>query len=162
MNGREPFPDLVMRPVDTNDLAAIIDAFRRLSPGSFYHRFFTITPDPTTLVTSHVARVGDRDHRALVVLDGDRVVATAQWDRARLNPEEAEIAVTVDDAWQHRGLGRVLTRALASDAHGHGIATLSASVLAENHPARALALRNGPTTVSTDGPWARYTFKLAS
>ena len=67
--------------------------------------------------------IDHRDHEALVVLDGDEVVGIAQWDRAGCCPDQAEIAITIAERWQHRGLGRVLIRALAGDAYRHGIDT---------------------------------------
>nr|WP_320669380.1 GNAT family N-acetyltransferase [Patulibacter sp. DM4] len=52
----------------------------------------------------------------------------------RLEPggDEAEIAVTVLDDWQGQGLGRLLLEAVADRAREEGIATLTASVLAQN------------------------------
>ena len=54
---------------------------------------------------------GRRD--ALVALDGDEIVAVARYDGTRRTANTAEIAVTVEDAWQHQGVGRRLTRRLA-------------------------------------------------
>jgi len=72
---------------------------------------------------------------ARYVLDGDRT---------------AEIALTVCDAWQGRGVGRLVLAALAAHAGAAGIATLRASVLAGNRPALALmrGLAARPVAVS--------------
>ena len=162
MNGRQPFSDLVMRTVTPNDADAIVAAHRRLSPQSLYRRFFTMTPDPSPLVRRHLALVDHRDHEALVVLDGTQVVAVAQWDRLQGSPGEAEVAIVVDDAWQHRGLGSALMRALVGDAHRHGVDTISASVLSDNRAGFRLANHNGPAAVEIDGPEATFRFDLAS
>jgi GNAT superfamily N-acetyltransferase len=162
VNGREPFPDLVMRPVDGADLDDIVSALRRLSPRSLYQRFFTAPPDPTRMVTTHLALVDHRDHEAFVVLDGPTVVAMAQWDRSSADPNEAEVAVLVAEEWQHRGLGRALVRATAGDAYRHGVQTLVATVLTENRDGRTLARRQQPTSVELDGPQTNYRFDLAS
>jgi acetyltransferase len=162
MNGRQPFPDLTLRVVDNSDLDAVIEAYRGLSPASIYRRFFTLTPDPAGLVARQFDMIDHRDHEALVVLDRDEVVGIAHWDRAGCCPDEAEIAITIADRWQHRGLGRVLIRALAGDAHRHGIDTLTATVLAENRAALGLAAKSRPSEVRLDGPEAHLIFKAAS
>lgn len=162
MNGRQPFPDLVLRVVDASDLDAVIAAYRGLSRQSMYRRFFTLTPDPAPLVERQFSMIDHRDHEALVVLEDSEIVGIAQWDRAGCCPDQAEIAVTIADRWQRRGLGRVLIRALAGDAYRHGIDTLTATVLAENRPALGLAVKNQPSAVHLDGPEAHLVFKTAS
>ena len=162
MNGREPFPGLVLRPVETGDLEAIARTYRGLSRESLYQRFFTLMPDPTSLVAHHLALVDHEDHEAFLVLDGDDVVGVAQWDRRRDHPDQAEVAVTVADAWQGHGLGRALVRVLAGDAHRHGITALTADVLTENRAAAGLAHSQQPATMGVDGPETRYVFPLAS
>jgi GNAT superfamily N-acetyltransferase len=162
VNGREPFADLVMRPVEERDVEAIVAMFRRLSPQSLYFRFMTLMPDPTRFVVDHVARVDGYDHGALVVLDGADAVAVAQWDRTRGHPDDAEMAITIDDPWQHRGLGRALARVVAGEAHRHGVVTLTAHVLSENQAARGLALRQGPSRSALDGTETSFTYQLAS
>jgi GNAT superfamily N-acetyltransferase len=162
MNGRQPFPELTLRVVDSSDLDAVIEAYRGLSPQSIYRRFFTLTPDPAPLVAHHFDMIDHRDHEALVVLDGDEVVGIAHWDRAGCCPDQAEIAITIADRWQRRGLGRVLIRALAGNAHRHGIDTLTATVLAENRAALGLAATGRPNEMRLDGPEAHLVFKTAS
>lgn len=160
MNGREPFSDLTLRVVDADDIDAVVAAFKTLSPQTIYRRFFSMTPDPTPLVVRHLSLVDHRDHEALVVLDGDEVVGIGQWDRLD-GSDAAEIAITIVDPWQRRGLGRVLVRALAGDAHRHGIDTLTATVLSDNRPALGLAAMHRPA-VAVDGPEAHLTFRTAS
>jgi len=162
MNGRQPFPDLTLRVVDKSDLEAVVETYRGLSPQSIYRRFFTLTPDPAPLVAHQFEMIDHRDHEALVVLEGDEVVGIAHWDRAGCCPDQAEIAITIADRWQHRGLGRVLIRALAGNAYRHGIETLTATVLAENRGALRLAALGQPTEVHLDGPEAHLVFKTAS
>jgi GNAT superfamily N-acetyltransferase len=162
MNGREPFPGLALRTVEAGDLEAIARTYRGLSPESLYQRFFTLMPDPTPLVAHHLALVDHEDHEAFLVLDGDDVVGVAQWDRRRDRPDQAEVAMTVADAWQRHGLGRALVRVLAGDAHRHGITALTADVLTENRAAAGLAHSQRPATTGVDGPETRYLFPLAS
>ena len=162
MNSREPYPDLQVRTYEPRDSEAVIEAFRHLSPESLYRRFFTLMPDPSRLVEPLLARVDHRDHEVLVVFDGDEVVAMAQWDRQPAHPDEAEVAVTVTDAWQHRGVGRALVRMLAGDARRHGVVSLSANMLSENRPALDLAAGSHPANAVIDGSETSFTFSLAS
>jgi len=163
MNGRDPFPNLEVRPVDPDDGERVQRLFQRLSPESIYRRFFTLFPSPPTRVVRQLTVVDHADHEALAVLDGDEIVAIASWDRPAHATDEAEIAILVEDAWQHRGLGRALIRMLTARAARRGIAVLQATVLADNHPARNMATTVGhPDSVVMDGPETFYTFSLAS
>jgi L-amino acid N-acyltransferase YncA len=161
VNGREPFSELELRPVRAEDCEAVVAMFHGLSPHSLYMRFLTLMPDPTPLVVRHLSLVDARDHGAMVVLDGDEVVAISHWDRSGAGGS-AEIATTVADEWQHRGLGRALARAVAGDALRHGVDILTARVLAENRAAQGLALDQQPAATEFDGTETNFTFELAS
>ena len=65
---------------------------------------------PELQTVSGAGRVRTRavEHFGLAVSPGDEIVAVARYD-TRPGTDQAEIAVTVEDAWQHRGLGRRLT-----------------------------------------------------
>ena len=73
------------------------------------------------------------DRMALVAELGDEMVAVARYDR---NPggdgTEAEVAFTVDDAQQGRGLGTILLEHLAVIARAHGITRFVADTLPQN------------------------------
>ncbi len=149
--------------MEPDDADRVRRLFQRLSPESIYRRFFTLFPAPPASVLRRLTTVDHGDHEALAVLDGDEIVAIASWDRPAHAAAEAEIAVLVEDAWQHKGLGRALVRMLTGDAARHGITVLNATVLADNHPARRLAATVAhPDSVVLDGPETFYTFSLAS
>lgn len=163
MNGRMPFPELTVRPVQAADEDRVRRLFERLSPESIYRRFFTLFPSPPPAVVHHLTALDHSDHEALAMLDGDEIVALASWDRLAHGGAEAEIAVLVEDAWQHRGLGRALVRMLTGEAARRGITVLNATVLADNHPARHLAATVArPDSVVLEGPETFYRFSLAS
>ncbi|HEY8216515.1 MAG TPA: GNAT family N-acetyltransferase [Acidimicrobiia bacterium] len=162
MNGREPFAELEMRPVDSRDVDAVVASFQRMSDRSLYYRFLTGTTDPAPLVRAHLQLVDGLDHGALAVFDADEIVAVAHWDRDRAHPEQAEISISVADEWQHHGLGRALVRATAGDARRHGVDVLMARVLAENGAARVLAAHQDPVETEFDGAETEFRFELAS
>jgi predicted N-acetyltransferase YhbS len=163
MNGRDPLPELVVRPVQPDDADRVRRLFGRLSQQSVYRRFFTSFPTPPAKVVQHLTSVDHADHEALAALDGDEIVALVSWDRPAHAADEAELAVLVEDAWQHKGLGGALVRMLSAEAARRGIAVINATVLADNHPARHLAATVAkPDRVILDGPETFYTFSLAS
>jgi GNAT superfamily N-acetyltransferase len=149
--------------VEPEDGERVRRLFERLSPQTVYRRFFTLFPTPPLDVLRHLTIVDHLDHESLAVLDGDEIVALASWDRPAHDAAEAELAVLVEDAWQHRGLGRALMRMLTAEAARHGITVLNATVLSDNQPARGLAVSLArPERVHMDGPETSYTFRVAS
>src|SRR3954469_25120364 len=116
MNGRAPFPQLEVRPAGPEDAERVRRFFDRLSPDSVYRRFFTLFPKPPPQLVRYMAAAETEDHEALAGLEDDEIVAVASCDRREHCGEEAELAILVEDAWQHRGLGRALVRMLTADA----------------------------------------------
>jgi GNAT superfamily N-acetyltransferase len=141
---------LTIRPIRPTDVERLERMSRRLSPETIYLRFFSPMP---RVPSAHLRREADVDHdrrEALVAADGDEIVAVASYDAgsttAPADACEAEIAVTVEDAWQHRGLGLLLARRLAVLARGRGCDAFVATVLPGNRAALDLVRRLGPRT----------------
>ena len=125
---------LEVRPIGIGDVERLGRLFDRLSPTSVYHRFFSPVRKPPRSALVWLTSVDHDQREALVALDGDEIVAVARYD-GRPGSAEAEVAVTVEDAWQHRGVGRRLARRLANRALDHGYDHFVASVLPDNHAA---------------------------
>jgi len=135
--------DLTVREIRLDDVDRLQRMFTRLSADTVYHRFFSPIVEPRRSALVWLTAV-DHDRRdALVALDGDEIVAVARYD-ALPEAGTAEVAVTVEDAWQHRGIGRRLTARLALRAVDHGIESFTASVMAENRPALGLLRKLSP------------------
>ena len=85
------------------------------------------------------------DHFVWVLTDGagGPVVADARFVRAEHDPTTAEVAFTVGDAYQGRGLGTFLLEALAVAAAYDGVQRFTARVLMDNLPMRAILDRYG-------------------
>jgi GNAT superfamily N-acetyltransferase len=162
VNGREPFAGIRVRPIEPEDAVRLERLFYRLSPETIYRRFFTLLPAPRPGMLQHLATVDHDDREALVALEGDEIIAVARWDRSAHHSADAEMAVTVEDAWQHRGLGRALTRMLAAEATRHGVTELTAVVLTDSRPALGLASGQRPDTVQMDGPETHFHFPLSA
>ncbi len=129
---------LQLRPLEPNDGELLVRLFFRLSPETVYRRFLSPIPDPYRPEMRRLLEVDHRQREALAALADGEVVAVARYARDAANPEVAEIAIVVEDGWQHRGLGRLLTRRLAALARRRGIAAFHATLLGDNRPALRL------------------------
>jgi RimJ/RimL family protein N-acetyltransferase len=134
---------LTIRPITIGDAERLGRLFSRLSPQSVHFRFFSPINKPPRAA---LLRLSDVDHLrrdALVALQGDEIVAVARYDGHPGAPE-AEIAVTVEDAWQHRGVGRELAGRLAKLARHRGYQRFVATVLPDNRAALGLLHKLAP------------------
>ena len=93
----------------------LAEAYDQLSQTSRYRRFFTGKPHLSEQSLGYFTDVDHRDHEALVaVVPGSgQLVGVARYIRIPGQPDQAEVAITVLDSWQRRGLGTVLLRELA-------------------------------------------------
>lgn len=137
-----------LRAVRPTDKAAFRDGFRQLSTQSVYHRFFQTKRSLSDTELAYLTEVDFRDHVALVVeLDQEietpsglhhpgELVAVARF--VRLPPDRgadlAEVAFTVGDEMQGRGIATHLLRHLTGIARGLGIRAFTAEVLPDNRP----------------------------
>jgi acetyltransferase len=143
--------DVVIRPVEPDDADLLVQAFEGLSAESRYLRFLTTVP---RLPRHWVDELVDLDHRyreALGALDPEtgEGIAVARYVRFDDDPEEADFAIAVADAWQGRGLGRLLLGELLEAARANGLRRLSGDVIATNERMLALGHTLGvPTRTS--------------
>jgi GNAT superfamily N-acetyltransferase len=120
------------RPVRDDDLGRFLRLWPRLSPETRYRRFHSpVRRLPMDLV-HRLVEVDHTDREAVVALVGGEVVGVARYDRSPTDPTEAEFAVVVEDDWQGVGLGRQLLGELTRLAARNGVATLTATVQADN------------------------------
>ena len=108
--------------------------------------------------------VDHHNHEALGALDhaDGRGVGIARYIRDAADPQAAEIAVTVIDDWQGRGLGTELMAQLSERARSEGIRRFTALVAADN-PAMARLLRNVQANLVRREPGAlRYEIMLGA
>jgi GNAT superfamily N-acetyltransferase len=151
---------VVVRPICAADAERLRRMFGRLSPTTVYRRFFSPIVRPSESVLHHLAAVDHDRREALVALDGDEIIGVARYDGTS-EPDRAEIAVTVEDAWQHRGLGSVLLRMLRKRALEHGYDRFFASMLADNRPALSMLHHLAPEArVSLDAGAYEATINL--
>jgi len=137
----------------------VAEAVRGLSAQSLYLRFGRPVA-PAALDLRWVDALGGPIHVAYGALDRrtGRPLGVARYARDGASAPTAELAVAVVDAWQGRGVGRLMVARLADRARADGIATLRASVLAGNRPALALMRGLGARPVAI----SRGTVELAA
>jgi RimJ/RimL family protein N-acetyltransferase len=144
---------VVIRPVRGTDAPLLADGFSRLSARSRQMRFLTRKDELTQAELRYFTEVDHRDHEALAALnyaDG-RGVGIARYVRDAGDPQAAEIAVTIADDWQSRGLGTELLAQLTGRARCEGIGRFTALVSADN-AAMAGLLRNVGAELASRGP----------
>ena len=120
-----------VRPVRADDLGGLTAFLGELSPGAQRYRFFG-TVDLEGAARAMATGGGPEDH-GLVALTGvpERIIGHAQYMREP-GGTVAEVAFTVADAFQGRGLGTLLLAHLAEHAHAAGVELLDAEVMSGN------------------------------
>jgi RimJ/RimL family protein N-acetyltransferase len=138
---------LHVRPILPSDRARLAEAARRLSPESRYRRFFSPLAELSEAQLDHLTQIDYADHFAYVAFlpgaGGDTRLGVARYIRDPKVPDQAEVAVTVADDWQGRGVGTALLEALAEVARANGVHRFVASVLADNLAMRRVFSRYG-------------------
>jgi RimJ/RimL family protein N-acetyltransferase len=139
-----------LRPIRPSDKESLQRGLEQMSPESRYRRFFAPVNQLTDKQLRYFTEVDQKDHVAWVASLPDRpddpLVAVARYIRLEDDPEAAEAAVTVIDAEQGKGLGRLMLRVLAESAIKRGIKRFTLSVLSEN--AKMMALMHEAGAIS--------------
>ena len=147
---------VLIQPVQSADAPLLADGFARLSDASRQMRFLTKKKELSPAELRYFTDVDHHDHEALGALDdaGGRGVGIARYVRDTEDPQAAEVAVTIVDDWQGRGLGTELLAQLSDRARQEGIRRFTALVAADNAAVAALLqnmsaefVRYGPGTV---------------
>ena len=121
-----------VRPIRPDDADRIRAFFEKLGPESRYYRFFQVKETLEPAEIEHFTTVDYHDRMALVALHEGEIIAVARYDREPGPDDHAEVAFSVIDEQQGRGLGTRLLQLLTSYARSHGIKRFRAFVLGEN------------------------------
>jgi GNAT superfamily N-acetyltransferase len=126
--------EVIIDQVHRTDAQLLVDGFDRLSDETRRLRFLTAKPRLTDEEVRYFSQVDHHDHEALGAMDpvSGRGVGLARYIREAHDPEVAEIAVTVADEWQGRGLGTELLHRILERANAEGIRRFSALLEADN------------------------------
>ena len=151
---------LHLRPIRADDAEALVSFHSHLSPDSIYRRYFAMHPLLSPSEVSHLTQVDYQERFALIILDGEEIVAVGRYDG--LPPgTTAEVAFLVRDDFQRRGLGRILLNKLASAAWSRGLTRFSAVTMRENRGMITVFEHCGfPVKLSADGEERYVTFPI--
>ena len=130
-----------IRPVRPEDLAELGGFFAGLSVVSRYLRFFAPVTPTHGLLDLLAGRPANIDAIVAVadgVIVGHAMAADLRSGRA------TDIGVVVADAWQRRGVGAALMRALIARARARGVTSLAMDVLPGNRRVLAMILAHWP------------------
>ncbi len=143
-------PTLRLRPIRGDDAEKLVAFHAHLSFDSIYRRYFSMHPTLSEDEVRHFTQVDFVDRLALVIEDGEELVAVGRYDRYPESPT-AEVAFVVRDDYQHLGLGHRLLSALAEAARARGITTLRAETMLANHDMISVFRHSGfPMTTTSD------------
>jgi GNAT superfamily N-acetyltransferase len=151
-----------VRPLERTDRAGIEHVFSRLSDRSRYLRFTAIKAQLTERELNRLLDVDHHDREALLAIDPitRRGVAIVRYVDIPGEPGALELAATVADDWQGRGLGSALLAQLTERAREEGHSALRASVLATNARSIAMLREAGFTPRSRGGVLLEYELPL--
>jgi len=154
--------EVLIRRLEPSDASTLSDAFERLSKESRDLRFLSAKPALTERDLDYLTHVDGHFHEALGATDRSSGVGVGvtRFVRAAPAATTAEVAVTVVDEWQGRGLGKVLLDMLAVRAREEGIARLTALVATGNAPIRSLLQRLGSRVSETDAGFGTIAYEI--
>ncbi|MGI9425971.1 MAG: GNAT family N-acetyltransferase [Hyphomicrobiaceae bacterium] len=129
---------VLIRPVESGDRHLLELGLENLSRQSRYYRFFRPVARLSENDLNALTRIDQINHMAVGAIDlsHDDVypIGIARCIRLDDQPDRAEVAVTVIDSHQGKGLGTTLLAAVAHLASAHRIESFVAAVLTDNHP----------------------------
>ena len=150
---------LMLRPIRPDDAEREHAFVAKLSVATRYSRFqypvSTLSPE---MMARFTQLDYDREMALLLLIPGsDEIAAVARYFP---NPDRVsvEFACVVADAWQGRGVGSLLMKALIACAHSAGYASMDGAVLSANAGMLALAGSLGFISEPSDDP--NHTVKM--
>jgi len=154
---------VLIRQVRSSDAPLLADGFARLSATSRRMRFMGVKKELSAAELRYCTDVDHHDHEALVAFDraGGHGAGIARYIRDADDPQAAEIAVTIIDDWQGRGLGTELLARLSDRACREGIRRFTALADADNVAVAALLRNAGARLVHRGRGTVEYEITLA-
>lgn len=154
---------VLIRQVQRTDAPLLADGFTRLSARSRQMRFLGRKDALSAADLRYLTDVDHHHHEALGALDqaDGRGVGIARYVRDAQDPQAAEIALTIVDDWQGRGLGTELLAQLSDRGRQEGIRRFIALVAYDNAAVAGLLRNVGADLVRREPGTAEYEITLA-
>jgi GNAT superfamily N-acetyltransferase len=146
-----------LRAIQPNDRERLREEFLKLSKATVRDRFFSVKMDLTPKELTYFTEV-DFDHHVALVAELESAatqscttpsgttytpVAVGRLVRQSGQPDHCEIAITVTDAMQGHGIGKILLNQLIDCARKLGVRHMDASVMADNTRMMKLIRKTG-------------------
>jgi GNAT superfamily N-acetyltransferase len=130
----------------SSDRELLLRGFERLSNESRYRRFLAPMPELSETMVHYLLEVDHHNHEAIIALEEEtgEGIGVARYIRNTKCPDTAEVAVTVIDDWQARGVGTLLLEVLSERAREASITTFTALMLATNQDMMDVLTNLGP------------------
>lgn len=135
-------PSITIRPIRLTDTDMEAAFVRRLSPATKHFRFLGGVKELSPKMLKSFCNVDGRHSMAFVATvleNGEETEIGVSRYAPNANEDVREMAVTVADDWQYKGIGTLLTEKLVEFAKGHGVKCLYSIDLADNRSMRQLA-----------------------
>lgn len=123
------------------------EGFQSLSPQSIRNRFLAGKKDFTPQELSYLTELDGENHYALGILEhanAQRGIGIVRLVRMDNRPDCAEVAITIIDEYQGKGLGAILMDLIILAAIERGIQRLSYTYLVQNTAIEKLLTRYSP------------------
>jgi RimJ/RimL family protein N-acetyltransferase len=141
----ERLPDrsqILIRPIRADDKRLLANGLRCLSEESVFRRFLTPKHSFSRAELRYLTEVDGHNHVAFVAEypggASRRLIAVGRYVRWPDDPTAAEVAITVCDDWQRRGVGSLFARRLATHARLSGVRRFTATMSSQNVAAHKL------------------------
>ena len=138
MDVRPQLQGVVVRRMQRDDVSALETVFSQMSDQSRYQRFLVPTPRLLASMRRSLLDLSDR-HVAFVAESVVSGTAIGIGRYVVTGPGEVEIALDVVDAWQRRGVGRMLLEHVVHAAGTAGMNRLVAVTAPDNRAFLGLA-----------------------
>ena len=122
--------------LELSDKNILLEGFKKLSSQSIYNRFHAAKLELSREELDYFLNIDNYHHLAIGVVEKIQNkkygVGLIRYIRNLDKPAEAEVAITVVDAYQNLGLGTKLYKKISLSAKENGITTFTHDVLAQN------------------------------
>ena len=141
---------VLVRPIRPEDVELEKRFFDRLSERSRFQRFMHHLPQLPPRMLARFTQLDYDRELALVAVLQNEFIAVGRY-APNLDGATAEFALVVADAWQGKGLGRLLLERLREEARKAGYQALYGNIMHANREMLDLAYRLGFVQESSDG-----------
>lgn len=127
---------ILVRPIRPEDASRLKEGWTKLSQLVRRRRFFDAAKELTDDEVHNLVHLDGSSHVAWGAMNLDKPdepgIGVARYIRLNGDPEAADVAITIADAYQGRGAGFVLQACLHLTAHRNGIRTFFYDVATDN------------------------------